>query len=168
VRTNEQEPGELTFRLAFPSTGRYRILVLCSDDLMDLGGRSAKALEESGKLVEACSPGLVELVVLHPLTGIRGCEFKALPPAVVEHAEMQLFSAAVDEMPVGKDSKEQWRAEDAYDIFGVDKRSGRVALIRPDGYVAAMDELDKVGGVAASLRAVVIVKDGQSYVASTK
>ncbi|KAF2091661.1 hypothetical protein K490DRAFT_70455 [Saccharata proteae CBS 121410] len=132
----------------FLSTGRTRILILASSDFMQPSGTSATAIQEAGKLLSQYPTGLVELTVLHPLTGIRGCAWSQLPPAIKQHAEMRFFSAAPGERPVGKTLSEHV-AQDAYAVFGVEPAQGAVCVVRPDGYVAMLTGLagmDKVAG----------------------
>ena len=110
----------------FPSTGRYRILVLTSFDLLTSSCSSARAL---AKVCEGIIPRFpaqtVELVVLHPLK--ERFEWTDIPSCVKEYAEMSFYGLS---------------DEDAYHIYGVSEASGALAVVRPDGVVGAVAPLD--------------------------
>jgi phenol 2-monooxygenase len=104
----------------FPSTGRYRVLVLTSDDLLNKDGSSARALEVICSKAPLYFPhSLVEVVVIHPFTEQR-FEWTDIPLCIKENAEMQFHGVGVD---------------DVYGIYGVDVKQGAIAVVRPDGYI---------------------------------
>ncbi|KAL4778622.1 FAD binding domain-containing protein [Aspergillus varians] len=128
---------------SFPSTGRFRILVLTSTDLLDPLGVSSSTLNTiGGTLLPAFPPSLIEQVVLYPgLRGRRPFRWEDLPRTVKVYSEMRLFDG----------SKE----EDAYARFGVAPDRGAMAVVRPDGYVGVVVDLGDVDRVESYLARVV-------------
>lgn len=49
-----------------------------------------------------------------------------------------------------------YELEDAYSIYGVDPSYGALAIIRPDGYVGTIAQLDDVGKVRKYLESCVM------------
>lgn len=49
------------------------------------------------------------------------------------------------------------RNEDAYDVYGVSKDQGIVAVIRPDGYVGTLASLSGIAEVESYLRSCLVV-----------
>lgn len=143
----------LTMGLDFPSTGRFRILLLCSTDLMNASGNSAKAANDLGHLLGVYPSSLVEMTVLHPVPNMRGCSWKDLPAAIKQHAEMRFHYGLGGQSPVGKDKKNTnlRQSDDAYAIFGIDEDKGGMCVVRPDGYVGVCAPLDDVQSIAAYL-----------------
>ena len=120
-----------------PSTGRYRILLLASNDLLDASGASQAALTSCVATMQAFPAGVIELVVLHPLT--QRFEWTDLPACAKQTAEMRTYGIS--------------KREDAYDVYGVSKASGIVATVRPDGYVGMLSSLsDAATSVEAYFR----------------
>lgn len=120
----------------FPSTGRYRILVFTTHDLVDRQGGgdrisiSAKALETICRDVLPAYPtDTIELVVLHPFR-TRDFEWDQMPSCLKECAEMSFHG------PVG--------TEPLYGIYGVSENGGAAVVVRPDGYVGAVKSLADV------------------------
>lgn len=131
----------------FLFTGRFRLLVLTSTDILDLHGRSASALDVVDHIMERYAGGLLELVVLHPIgSNTRDISWEALPRAIKKHAEMSFHSAWDAETPIGKEHvrRGMYKAEDVYAIFGVRKDQGAICVVRPDGYVGAVVSLEDV------------------------
>ncbi|KAK0111603.1 hypothetical protein ONS95_001951 [Cadophora gregata] len=112
----------------FPSTGRYRILVLTSTDLLTPSSPSSQSIAHIPSLLASFPAGLIELVVLHPLPS-NTFEWKDLPVAVKTHAEMSFYNGT--------------ELQDAYAVYGVEKERGAVVVVRPDGYVGCLAELGK-------------------------
>jgi phenol 2-monooxygenase len=108
-----------------PSTGRYNILVLASNDLLDKSGASQSAILSSIDTIQKFPPGVINLFILHPLK--ERFEWTDVPPAVKTFAEMRTYGLA--------------RKEDAYEIFGISKDRGVIAVVRPDGYVGVLAPL---------------------------
>ena len=130
----------------FSSNGRYKILVLTSTDLIKLGGRSAKALQAVGRIINQFPPGIIELTVLHTLEDTRKISWKDLPYEIKQYAEMRFHSAWPGEAPTSKfqTRNHMYKAEDAYGIYGVSRNEGAACIVRPDGYVAILASLDNV------------------------
>lgn len=80
--------------------------------------------------------GTIDLAVLHPLE--TRFEWTDIPPGVKEAAEMRTYGLS--------------RKEDAYDIYGVSKSDGIIAVVRPDGYIGTLASLSGTGEVEAYLR----------------
>lgn len=134
------------FRSDFASTGRFRLLVLTSTDLLRADGRSARALEALARAIDRHPEGLIHLVVLHCLAlNTRDVSWEELPVVIKKYAEMSFHSAWDGEAPVGKQNVNRgaYRAEDTYRTFGVSRDQGAVCVVRPDGYVGVVTSLDQ-------------------------
>ena len=119
-----------------PPTGRYYLTVFTSDDLLDKSGSSQSALQSAIETIGKFPEGTINIVVIHPLT--TRFEWTDLPTGVKKLAEMRVYGMA--------------RKEDAYDILGVSKDAGVMAVVRPDGYVGMLAPLVKPGMVDDYLR----------------
>ncbi len=127
--------------LDFPSTGRYRILVLTSDDLLDRSGSSAHALGVvCNKILPYFVRSVVELVVIHPYSEQR-FEWTDIPRCIKDNAEMRFHGVSVD---------------DVYDIYGVNRKEGAIAVLRPDGYVGQVTTLNDAKRVLAYLQGCLV------------
>lgn len=115
--------------IEMPPTGRYYLTVFTSTDLLDQSGSSQSALQSAIETISKFPQGTINLVVIHPLT--TRFEWIDLPAGVKTLAEMKLYGMA--------------RKEDAYDILGVSKDEGVMAVVRPDGYVGMLAPLVKPG-----------------------
>jgi phenol 2-monooxygenase len=85
--------------------------------------------------------GTIDLVVLHPLK--TRFEWTDIPPRVKEAAEMRTYGLS--------------RNEDAYEIYGVCKDKGLIAIIRPDGYVGTLAPLFSTKDIETYLRSCLIL-----------
>lgn len=111
------------------STGRFRILCLASQDLLNRKGVSAQALEMTATLVSKFPASTIEQIVLHPRLD-RSFEWDDIPASVKQTSEMRFYEGST--------------LVDAYSIYGVDPAHGALAVIRPDGYVGVVAQLDDV------------------------
>ncbi|KAL2065311.1 hypothetical protein VTL71DRAFT_2980 [Oculimacula yallundae] len=118
----------------FPSTGRYRILMLTADDLLAPNSDSSTILSFLPFVIHVFPASLIELVVLHPLPS-NTFVWKDVPAAIKEEAEMSFNNAT--------------ELEDAYAVYGVDRKKGALVVVRPDGYVGLV-----AGGGREELRRV--------------
>jgi phenol 2-monooxygenase (NADPH) len=114
-----------------PPTGRYYILVFTSNDLLDKFGTSQSALQSSVDTLQKFPKGTVNLIVMHPLTS--RFEWSDLPAGVKTFAEMRTYGVS--------------KKEDVYEVLGVSKDDGVVAVVRPDGYVGMMAVLSQMNNV---------------------
>ncbi|KAJ5933078.1 hypothetical protein N7516_007567 [Penicillium verrucosum] len=97
---------------SFPSTGRFRILVLTSNDFLVPLGVSSSTLNTIGEtLLPTFPPSLIEQVILYPGLRVRRhfC-WEDLPRTVKVYSEMRLFDGSGSGLAEG---------EDAYTLFGV-------------------------------------------------
>ncbi|KAL6239506.1 hypothetical protein BDW75DRAFT_120505 [Aspergillus navahoensis] len=149
----------------FLSTGRFRILILTSSDLLDPAGTSAKTLTTLSKeTIPSFPASTIEQVVIHPrlstssnnnnnnaTSGSNGTSkesayhydtftWRDLPPALKERSEMRFYSGCA--------------LDDVYSVYGVDEREGAIAVVRPDGYVGVVAALDDVKAVEGYLGGV--------------
>ncbi|KAG9610187.1 putative phenol monooxygenase, partial [Aureobasidium melanogenum] len=108
-----------------PSHGRYRILVLTSTDLLDPTGKSQTALQACTKMMKSHPAGTLDLVILHPIK--ERFEWTQIPSDVKRLAEMRTYGLS--------------KKEDAYDVYGISKEEGAIAIVRPDGYVGVLCRL---------------------------
>ncbi|KUM64000.1 hypothetical protein ACN42_g3119 [Penicillium freii] len=129
---------------SFPSTGRFRILVLTSTDFLAPLGISSSTLKTiGGTLIPTFSPPLIEQVILYPgLCIYRHFRWEDLPRTVRVYSEMRLFDGSGSDLAQG---------EDAYTRFGVAPDRGAMAVVRPDGYVGIVAELGDVARVESYL-----------------
>jgi phenol 2-monooxygenase len=124
-----------------PSNGRYRLIVLTNIDLLDPAGQSQKALQSCANIVRNHPAGSTDLVVLHPIK--ERFEWTQIPSDVKKLAEMRTYGPA--------------KKEDAYDIYGIAKEEGAIAVVRPDGYVGILCRLS-ASDVAESYLSDCLVK----------
>lgn len=115
--------------LDFPSTGRFRILVLTSIDLLAPTGISSSSLNQISAILARYPAGIIEQVVLHALES-NTFVWTDIPEAVKTYSEMSFYNGT--------------ELEDAYKIYGVDPKKGAIAVVRPDGYIGAISELRDV------------------------
>ncbi|CZT10970.1 probable phenol monooxygenase [Rhynchosporium graminicola] len=126
-----------------PSTGRYRILLLTATDLLTPSSDSCTTLSLLPPLIHIFPPSLIELVVLHALPS-NTFVWRDIPAAVKDEAEMRFYNAT--------------ELEDAYAVYGVDRKKGAMLVVRPDGYVGCVVDLKTgLGGVEQYLRGVLRV-----------
>ncbi|KAF5638135.1 phenol hydroxylase [Fusarium sp. NRRL 52700] len=123
-----------------PPTGRYYVLVFTSNDLLDKSGISQSSLGSSIEILQRFPKGTVNLIVVHPLTS--RFEWTDLPVGVKTLAEMRTYGVS--------------KKEDVYEVLGVSKDAGVVAVVRPDGYVGMMAPLSKTGDVEDYLRGCLV------------
>jgi phenol 2-monooxygenase len=126
--------------IELPSVGRYCILVMVSNDLLDRSGASQSALLSCIKLIHRFPASMIELVIIHPLT--KRFEWSDMPSSVKEAAEMRTYGLA--------------KKENAYEIYGVHKDRGLITAIRPDGYIGMLAPLSDSESVEAYFRACLI------------
>ena len=107
------------------STGRYHVIVFASNDFLDTFGASQSAIESSIDIIKKFPSGIINLVILHPLK--KRFEWSDLTPRVKMFAEMRTYGLA--------------KKEDGFEVFGVSKDEGLIAVIRPDGYVGMLAAL---------------------------
>lgn len=120
----------------FLSTGRYRILVFTTHDLVDRREKgtdkaessiSAQALETiCHEIIPAYPKDTIELVVLHPFH-TRDFEWDQMPSCLKDFAEMTFHGSP--------------GPEPFYETYGVLEKRGAVVAIRPDGYVGTVKTL---------------------------
>jgi phenol 2-monooxygenase len=94
-------------------------------DLLDSAGQSQKALQACANIVKSHPAGSNDLVVLHPIKD--RFEWTQLPSDIKKLAEMRSYGLV--------------KKEDAYDIYGIAKEEGAIAVVRPDGYVGILCRL---------------------------
>lgn len=118
------------------SDGRFKILVFASTDLLQADGVSAMTLEAvCDKVLPAFVPGMVQLVIFHPLDP-RSFEWTDVVECVYKEAEMSFHCLHGE----------------GYAEYGVDSLYGAMVVVRPDGYVGTIAHLEDVPKVDAYLR----------------
>jgi phenol 2-monooxygenase len=116
----------LTDEIEFLSTGRFRILVFTTLDLLDPQGISSNALITiCDNTIPTFPQDSVELVVLHPILE-RAFEWVDIPSCVKEVAEMKLHGPVHEQL---------------YETYGVNQNAGAIVVVRPDGYVGVISSL---------------------------
>ncbi|KAL5339590.1 FAD binding domain-containing protein [Aspergillus crustosus] len=126
------------------STGRFRILVLTSTDLLNSisTSTSAQTLTSLSTLYAQFPPSILEQIVIHPRlrkeTTTKTFMWRDLPPEIKTHSEMRFYSGYE-------------LADDVYKVYGVEEGKGALAVVRPDGYVGVVARLDDVGAVGSYL-----------------
>ncbi|EUC41785.1 hypothetical protein COCMIDRAFT_8539 [Bipolaris oryzae ATCC 44560] len=125
-----------------PSLGRYRVIILASKDLLDKSGVSQSALVLCSEIIEQFPAGTIDLVVLHPLK--ERFEWTDIPPIVKQLAEMRTYGLSPK--------------EDAYEILGVSKDEGLIAIVRPDGYIGTLVPLSVTNEAEEYLRSCLVYR----------
>ncbi|KAL4883951.1 FAD binding domain-containing protein [Aspergillus karnatakaensis] len=127
----------------FLSTGRFRILVLTSSDLLIPNGQSAKALSLLSTLISQFPSSVIEQTVIHPQLDkdTKTFMWRDLPAEIKKHSEMRFYSGYE-------------LSDDVYKIYGVDEAEGAITVVRPDGYVGVVAALDDVSTVEGYLGSV--------------
>jgi hypothetical protein len=119
----------------FLSTGRFRILVLTSSDLLNPQGTSAQTLKTLGSsIIPKFPPTVVEQVAIHPRLEKDNFMWRDLPHELKQQSEMRFYSGYA-------------LSDDVYKVYGVDESKGAIAVVRPDGYIgtiAALDDIERV------------------------
>jgi phenol 2-monooxygenase len=110
--------------------------VLASNDLLDTLGSSQSALVSCVENIQQFPAGMIDLVVIHPLA--KRFEWTDIPSDVKEVAEMRVYGLS--------------NKEDAYEIYGISKDGGIIAVVRPDGYVGMLAPLSGSALVEAYFR----------------
>ncbi|KAL4958164.1 FAD binding domain-containing protein [Aspergillus filifer] len=132
------------------STGRTRILLLTSSDLLNPQSKSTTTIRTLSNTISKFPAGTIEQVVIHPrlqsstgsgTVGSQDFTWRDLPSELKQHSEMRFYS--------GYDL-----ADDVYEIYGVDESEGAIAVVRPDGYVGVVARLDDVARVEGYLGGV--------------
>lgn len=140
IKITRLDAEGLTYFTEMPPTGRYYILVFTSNDLLDQSGTSQSALQSSVDILQKFPKGTVTPIVMHPLTS--RFEWTDLPAGVKTFAEMRTYGVS--------------KKEDVYQVLGVSKDDGVVAVVRPDGYVGMMAPLSKTRDVEDYLRGCLV------------
>jgi phenol 2-monooxygenase len=110
---------------------------LTSTDLLTPSGTSSTALVAIAEILSKFPSGIIELVVLHPLSN-NTFVWTDLPDVVKTHAEMRFYNSI--------------ELEDAYKVYSVDPTIGAVSVVRPDGYVGIIAGLEKLDAVHGFLK----------------
>ncbi|KAJ5238774.1 hypothetical protein N7468_003393 [Penicillium chermesinum] len=118
--------------------GRWKVLLFTSVDLLLKENRSTKALDSLFRdVVPLLLPDTLRGIIVTPEmvstveksgTGIsvRDIQWSAFPECVREEAEMDTFIGS----------------QDTYSLYGIDQQRGAVIIVRPDGYVSLISELE--------------------------
>jgi len=123
-----------------PSSGRYRILLLANNDLLDSSGVSQSSLQSCIDIIQKFPAGIIELLILHPIG--KRFEWSDLPSNMKGLAEMRTYGLA--------------KGQDAYEVYGVSKDKGIIAVVRPDGYVGMLTPLSDAKSVEDYFRSCLI------------
>lgn len=125
------------------ANGRYRIVAMCADDYPDPDGRSLPAVTKvCGTTVKKFPSGMVEAIVLQPDMQPKW-HFGDLPACIKDEAEMRL----------------QCASQEVYGAYGVDTKRGALVLVRPDGMVAVIADLEDTALLDQFLQQVLITSD---------
>lgn len=83
---------------------------------------------------------LIEQIIIHPqLSG--HLTWEDILSCAKEQAEMSFYNGH--------------ELDDAYRVYGVDPAQGALVIIRPDGYVGVVSQLDDVGRIDAYLSRII-------------
>jgi phenol 2-monooxygenase len=116
------------------------MMVFAGNDLLDKSGVSQSSLQSCGEILQRFPAGTIDFVFLHPLKA--RFEWTDIPPCVKQLAEMQTYGLS--------------QKEDAYEIYGVSKIVGVIAVIRPDGYVGMLATLSSTRELEEYLRSCLV------------
>lgn len=125
-RFTDDAPCE--FHDVLPATGRYAVLVLLPKLFRD--PRVQKQLEYlTTGIQKKFVSGIVEPFVIHPVRSNDDVEWCMFPKALKEDWEWNLFGDASGQ---------------GYETFGVDRDTGVVAVLRPDGVLGGVWDFDEL------------------------
>ena len=116
------------------------MIVFASNDLLDKSGVSQPSLQSCSEIIQRFPEGTIDLVCLHSLE--TRFEWTDIPPNVKQLAEMRTYGLS--------------RKEDAYEIYGVSKDEGLIAVVRPDGHVGMLAMLSSTEEVEDYLRSCLV------------
>jgi phenol 2-monooxygenase len=118
--------------------GRWKLLLFTSVDLLLDKSRSTKALNSLFRdVIPLLLPESLRGIIVTPEMvrsienseteiPVRNIQWSAFPECVREEAEMATFIGS----------------QFTYSLYGIDKQRGAVVLVRPDGYVSILSELE--------------------------
>jgi phenol 2-monooxygenase len=122
--------------------GRFSIVILASDDFGFKDGRSAKIADKvCSKVIKDFPLGLVQPIILQPSLEPE-FQWTDLPTSIKQEVEMNLHSASVE----------------AYETYGVEhtgSQGGALIVVRPDGVVGMIAELEDLQKVVTFLKRMV-------------
>jgi phenol 2-monooxygenase len=122
------------------ANGRYRVVVICGEDFPNAEGRSSSAVTSvCGDIIKEFPAGMVEVIILQPDLSPTW-EFDDLPACIKEEAEMRLYCAGGE----------------VYETYGLDVKRGAIVLVRPDGMVGMVTNLEDVAMLTDMLRRVLV------------
>jgi phenol 2-monooxygenase len=116
------------------------MIVFASNDLLDKSGVSQPSLQSCSEIIQQFPEGTIDLVFLHSLK--TRFEWTDIPPSVKQLAEMRTYGLS--------------RKEDVYEVYGVSKDEGLIAVVRPDGYVGMLAVLSSTEEVEEYLRSCLV------------
>lgn len=90
--------------------------------------------------------GILELVTLHPLAS-NTFVWTDLPDVVKAQAEMRFYNGT--------------ELEDAYKVYGINPKKGALVVVRPDGYVGTIAELEGTDRILRYLKGCLKEADGK-------
>ena len=124
------------------SEGRFSIMMLASADFGVKDGRSNKVAEEiCDKVIKNFLPGLIQPIILQP-NSEPDFQWTDLASSIKQEAEMSLHNAS----------------EDIYKLYGVEhtgSQAGAIIVMRPDGVVGMMTDLEDTQQVVTFLKRMV-------------
>lgn len=122
--------------------GRFTILMFGDQDFGRGDAISTKAAAEVCNVIKSTNSKfaarLLRSIILFPRSPLA-FEWKDLPNCVKEEAEMSLFCAT----------------QETYDLYGIDEKRGVLVVVRPDGVVGMVSDLDDVESVVGYLRKLI-------------
>ncbi|KAJ6113381.1 hypothetical protein N7523_006698 [Penicillium sp. IBT 18751x] len=124
----------------FASTGRFRILCLTSTDLLKPHGTSTQTLTQLGAMISRFPPSVLEQVVVHPRLE-NDFVWTDIPREIKQYSEMSFYSG--------------YEIDDVYGIYGVNPAEGALAVVRPDGYIGVIADLNDVKRVQNYLESLI-------------
>lgn len=117
------------------------MILFASNDLLDKSGVSQSSLQSCSEIMQRFPEGTIDFVFLHSLR--TRFEWTDIPLSVKQLAEMRTYGLS--------------RKEDAYEVYGVSKDEGLIAVVRPDGYVGMLATLSSTEEVEEYLRSCLVV-----------
>ncbi|CZR62721.1 related to phenol monooxygenase [Phialocephala subalpina] len=124
------------------SEGRFSIMMLASYDFGVKDGRSTIIADDiCSKVIKKFSPGLIQPIIVQPHLHPE-FQWTDLPSSIRQEAEMSLHNASAD----------------TYKVYGVEhsgSHAGALIVVRPDGIVGMMAELEDTQQVVTFLKRMV-------------
>lgn len=146
---------EMQFAKAFPSDGRWRVVIFAGDVREIAASRKLIQLgkyfsSEHGPIKKYTAPGsdadsFIEVIIL--LSGERSTTKQEQIPDTFRPESGKWRVRDLHKIYIDDESYHSGHGH-AYDVYGVDRKSGAIAIVRPDGYVSMVLDIEDYAGIS--------------------